>query len=218
MELCCRAYENPLDALEAGRIAKTDVLISDIGMPGMNGLELIRSLREEDPHVKAVILSCHDDFYYAQTAMKLSVSEYILKETMNVDNISEVLGRLKEQLDTEVQSLSKSRKLEKEVFQHRGASKRQFIRSTVNEPLLDSEEWSQKAEGFGIRLGKHAVLPAFGYANRVKEADTRFQSKDLFEYTIQNIVEELLVDQKEITLFTYDTGEKPEARSSKCEL
>lgn len=201
------AYENPLDALKAGRIAGTDVLISDIGMPGMNGLELIRSLREEDPHVKAVILSCHDDFHYAQTAMKLSVSEYILKETMNTDNISEVLGRLKEQLDAEVQVLSKSRKLEKEVHQHRGASKRQFIRSTVNEPLLDSEEWSKKAEGFGIRLGKHAVLPAFGYVNRVKEADSRFQSKDLFEYTIQNIVEELLVDQKETAFFTYDTGE-----------
>ena len=184
-----------------------DVLISDIGMPGMNGLELIGHLREVHPHVKAVILSCHDDFHYAQTAMKLSVSEYILKETMNVSNISEVLGRLKEQLDAEVQVLSKSRKLEKEAYQHRGASKRQFIRSTVNEPSFDAEEWTLKAEGFGIRLGKHGVLPVFGYANRVKEADNRFQSKDLFEYTIQNIVEELLVDQKETALFTYDTGE-----------
>jgi two-component system response regulator YesN len=201
------AYENPLDALEAGRQDKTDVLISDIGMPGMNGLELIGHLREVHPHVKAVILSCHDDFHYAQTAMKLSVSEYILKETMNVGNISELLGRMKEQLDAEVQVVSKSRKLEKEAFQHRGASKRQFIRSTVNEPLFDAEEWTLKAEGFGIRLGKQGVLPVFGYANRVKEADNRFQSKDLFEYTIQNIVEELLVDHKETALFTYDTGE-----------
>ncbi|NOU73645.1 response regulator [Paenibacillus sp. LMG 31458] len=201
------AYENPLDALEAGRQEKTDVLISDIGMPGMNGLELIGHLREVHPRMKAVILSCHDDFHYAQTAMKLSVSEYILKETMNVGNISELLGRLKEQLDAEVQVVSKSRNLEKEAYQHRGASKRQFIRSTVNEPLFDAEEWTLKAEGFGIRLGKQGVLPVFGYANRVKEADNRFQSKDLFEYTIQNIVEELLVDQKETALFTYDTGE-----------
>ncbi|MCY9661370.1 helix-turn-helix domain-containing protein [Paenibacillus chondroitinus] len=201
------AFENPLEALEAGRRAKTDVLISDIGMPEMNGLDLIRSLREGDPHVKAVILSCHDDFHYAQKAMKLSVSEYILKETMNISNISEVLGRLKEQLDAEDHVLSKSRKLEKEAALHRSSSKRHFIRSTVNEPLFDSEEWSQQAEGFGLRLGQHGVLPVFGYANRVKEANQRFQSKDLFDYTIQNIIEELLVDQKEVTLFTYDTGE-----------
>lgn len=200
-------YANPLDALKAGQQTKTDVLISDIGMPEINGLELIKSLREEDPNVKAVILSCHDEFHYAQTAVKLSVSEYILKETMNVSNITEVLIRLKEQLDAEDRQQSKSRKLEKEVSQQRGASKRQFIRSTVNEPLFDSAEWSAKAGDFGIQLSKHAVLPVFGYANRVKEANSRFQSTDLFEYTIQNIVEELLVDQKEVTLFTYDTGE-----------
>lgn len=139
--------------------------------------------------------------------MKLSVSEYILKETMNISNISEVLGRLKEQLDAEDHVLSKSRKLEREAALHRGSSKRHFIRSMVNEPLFDSEEWSQQAAGFGLRLGQHGVLPVFGYANRVKEANQRFQSKDLFDYTIQNIIEELLVDQKEITLFTYDTGE-----------
>ncbi|MBP1965880.1 helix-turn-helix domain-containing protein [Paenibacillus aceris] len=201
------AFENPLDALEAGRQTKTDVLISDIGMPEMNGLDLIRTLREGDPHVKAVILSCHDDFHYAQKAMKLSVSEYILKETMNISNISEVLGRLKEQLDAEDHVLSKSRKLEREAALHRSSSKRHFIRSTVNEPLFDSEEWSAQAEGFGLRLGQHGVLPVFGYANRAKEANQRFQTKDLFDYTIQNIIEELLVDQKETTLFTYDTGE-----------
>lgn len=201
------AYENPLEALEAGRQVKTDVLISDIGMPEMNGLDLIRSLREVDPHVKAVILSCHDDFHYAQKAMKLSVSEYMLKETMNIDNISEVLGRLKDQLDAEDNVLSKSRQLEKEAALRRSSSKRHFIRSMVNEPLFDSEEWIQQAQGFGIRLGQHGLLPVFGYANRAKEAHQRFQSKDLFDYTIQNIIEELLVDQKETALFTYDTGE-----------
>ncbi|WNR44137.1 helix-turn-helix domain-containing protein [Paenibacillus roseipurpureus] len=200
-------YANPMDALKAGKQTKIDVLISDIGMPEINGLELIRSLREDDPNMKTVILSCHDEFHYAQAAVKLSVSEYILKETMNVSNITEVLVRLKEQLDAEGNQQSKSRKLEKEVSQHRGASKRQFIRGTVNEPLFDAAEWSAKAEDFGIHLKKHAVLPVFGYANRVKEANSRFQSTDLFEYTIQNIVEELLVDQKEVTLFTYDTGE-----------
>lgn len=41
-------YASPLDALKAGQQTKTDVLISDIGMPGINGLELIKSLREED--------------------------------------------------------------------------------------------------------------------------------------------------------------------------
>ncbi|MGG1552933.1 response regulator transcription factor [Paenibacillus ferrarius] len=201
------AYANPLEALQAGKLAKTDVLISDIGMPEMNGLELITSLREDDPNLKAVILSCHDEFHYAQAAVKLSVSEYILKETMNATNITEVLKRVKEQLDAEGNAQSKHRKLEKEVSQQRGAAKRHFIRTTVNEPLFDQLEWQAKALDFGIHLEKHAVIPVLGYANRLKEATGRFQSKDLFEYTIENIVEELIGEQGGITLFTYDTGE-----------
>lgn len=200
-------YDDPLEALEAGRKDKTDVLISDIGMPGLNGLELIRSLRENHSMLKAVILSCHDDFQYAQAAVKLSVSEYVLKETMNARLITEVLLQLKEQLDVEAGVLSKSLKLEREVELNRSASKRHFIRSTVNEPLLDTVEWNRKAEEFGIKWGEHAVLPVFGYANQLKEAVNRFQSKDLFVYTIENIMEELLVDHSETVFFTYDTGE-----------
>ncbi|WP_240415868.1 helix-turn-helix domain-containing protein [Paenibacillus periandrae] len=200
-------YDDPLEALEAGRKDKTDVLISDIGMPGLNGLELIRSLRENHSMLKVVILSCHDDFQYAQAAVKLSVSEYVLKETMNARLITEVLLQLKEQLDVEAGVLSKSLKLEREVELNRSASKRHFIRSTVNEPLLDIAEWNRKAEEFGIKWGEHAILPVFGYANQLKEAVNRFQSKDLFVYTIENIMEELLVDYQETVFFTYDTGE-----------
>lgn len=200
-------YHDPIEALEAGRKDKTDVLISDIGMPGLNGLDLIRALRENHTMLKAVILSCHDDFQYAQAAVKLSVSEYVLKETMNARIISEVLVQLKEQLDVEAGVLSKSLKMEREVEQSRSASKRHFIRSTVNDPLLDIVEWNRKAEGFGIKWGQRAVLPVFGYANQLKEAVNRFQSKDLFVYTIENIMEELLVDNDETVFFTYDTGE-----------
>jgi two-component system response regulator YesN len=203
------AYSDSAEALAAAQDVHPDVLISDIGMPGMNGIELIRVIRSEAElaATKVVILSCHDDFHYAQAAVKLSVSEYVLKETMTVKSITEILMRLKEQLDQEAGVQSKSRMLEREAELHRGAAKRQFIRSTVNEPLLDSEEWGRKAEGFGIRLGKHAVIPAFGYANRGKEAADRFQSKDLFGYTVENIVEELLAEEKETALFTYDMGE-----------
>lgn len=201
------AYQDPLEALEAAKLNKTEALLTDIGMPGINGLELIQRLREDQPHLKVAILSCHDEFHYAQAAVKLSVSEYILKETMNVHYITEVLLRLKEQLDTETELHSKSRRLEREIELNRGSSRRHFIRSFVNEPLLDTEEWNKKAERFGIRLKQCAVLPIFGYANRLKETTDKMQSKDLVDYTIENIIEELLIDQKEIAFFTYDCGQ-----------
>ncbi|MDF2722770.1 MAG: AraC family transcriptional regulator [Paenibacillus sp.] len=203
------AYSDSSEALAAAQAEQPDVLISDIGMPGMNGIELIRELREQSglTAMKAAILSCHDDFPFAQAAVKLAVSEYMLKETMDASNISELLKRLRTQLDAEAGALSKSRSLEREAQQNRGSSKRQFIRSTINEPLLNPAEWGRKAESFGIRLDKRAVIPAFGYANRGKEAADRYKSKDLFGHTVDNIVEEFLEKENETTLFSYDAGE-----------
>lgn len=56
-----------------------DILITDIKMPFMNGLELTSVVRQRFPDIKIIILSGHDDFHYAQTALRLGVEDYCLK-------------------------------------------------------------------------------------------------------------------------------------------
>jgi two-component system response regulator YesN len=58
---------------------KPAVLITDIKMPFMDGLQLNKIIREHMPWVKIVILSGHNEFEYAQSAVKLGVTEYLLK-------------------------------------------------------------------------------------------------------------------------------------------
>lgn len=59
--------------------AKPDILITDIRMPFMDGLELCRLVREELPDIKILILSGYDEFDYAKEAIRLGVTEYLLK-------------------------------------------------------------------------------------------------------------------------------------------
>lgn len=66
-------------ALELIDRKKPDLLLLDLQMPEMDGLSLARRLREEDPLMKIVILSGHDDFAYAQAALELGVVSYLLK-------------------------------------------------------------------------------------------------------------------------------------------
>lgn len=66
-------------ALKAIRKLKPDIVITDIKMPFMDGLELTAHLREEMPGTKVVILSGYDDFAYAQKAIRLGVVEFLLK-------------------------------------------------------------------------------------------------------------------------------------------
>ena len=56
-----------------------DILISDVRMPFMDGLELTRYAREKNPDIRVIIISGYDDFRYAQEAIKLGAMDYLLK-------------------------------------------------------------------------------------------------------------------------------------------
>ncbi|WP_409345928.1 response regulator [Paenibacillus sp. MBLB4367] len=76
---------------------RPDVVLTDVAMPQMNGLELSARIRREDPHVPIVILSGYDDFEYAREAVHLSVSRYILKPAVFTEiqeMLAEVIGEL----------------------------------------------------------------------------------------------------------------------------
>ncbi|MBB6673128.1 response regulator transcription factor [Cohnella nanjingensis] len=71
--------ENGEQALERLREAPADILITDISMPVMDGLELIRHARERLPQLKVIILSGYNEFDYLKQAMRLGIENYLLK-------------------------------------------------------------------------------------------------------------------------------------------
>lgn len=80
--------ENGEDALEKIEQLKPDVIMTDIRMPYMDGLTLTKRIRQKYPSMKILIFSGYDDFEYAQQAIKLNVTEYILKPV----NVEELTG------------------------------------------------------------------------------------------------------------------------------
>ena len=71
---------NGLEGLELARQEKPDLIITDIRMPLMNGLDMIEKLRPDLPYSQFVILTGHNDFEYAQRAIKIGgVTEYLVK-------------------------------------------------------------------------------------------------------------------------------------------
>ena len=91
---------NGLDALELVEQLEPDLLLTDIRMPFITGIELARQVREIRPAMHIAFLSGYDEFEYAKQAIQMNVVEYILKP-INADELSAVLRRLKEQLDRE---------------------------------------------------------------------------------------------------------------------
>jgi len=82
--------ENGLEALQMVRDLQPDLLITDIRMPGCDGLELIRQARELSPEIEIVIISGYARFEYAKTAIAYGVGSYILKP-VNRDELNKTL-------------------------------------------------------------------------------------------------------------------------------
>ena len=109
----CEVVGSAEDGEEGLRLAKTlhpDILLSDIKMPEINGLDLINRIREKDENTKIIILSGYSDFSFAQRAIELGVTRYLTKPT----NARELIGIL-EEIEKNIQKPRREEKQEMKV-------------------------------------------------------------------------------------------------------
>ena len=91
---------NGREALELVRQTRPDIVITDIFMPVMNGLEFLTAATEENLPLKAVIISGYDTFEYAKKAISLGVSDYLLKP-FDPTELDHVLNKMTEELKSQ---------------------------------------------------------------------------------------------------------------------
>ncbi len=91
--------KNAKEALELYEKYSPHILLTDISMPGMNGLELIKLLRQRNPFLQSIILTHYEDFQYAREAVSLGVRDYIVKSNLTSERLLEVLSRCHQYLN-----------------------------------------------------------------------------------------------------------------------
>jgi two-component system, response regulator YesN len=140
------SFQDSNEALAFMQENPYDVLITDIGMPKLNGIELIEQLKKSEINSYNVILSCHDEFTFAQQAIKLEAYDYILKESMEESNIIDLLERLKNKLDQDRYTSNQQLKVSK------------FLElTTKNEDVLKAQKYVQTHIGEKITLTEVAA-------------------------------------------------------------
>ena len=90
--------DNGQEALDILADAGADLVVTDIRMPVMDGIELIRRVREQQPRLECALISGYGDFEYARTALRLGVCEYLLKP-VSEEELKKALQRIRERLD-----------------------------------------------------------------------------------------------------------------------
>lgn len=126
---------------------KPDILITDIRMPFMDGLELCKLVKKELPNIKILILSGYDEFDYAKEAIRLGVTEYLLKP-ISSGKLLEALNGVSESIRREKEDKDLVRKYMEEMRENTEHEKQKFFEQMIagNLSMADALETGKKYE------------------------------------------------------------------------
>jgi two-component system response regulator YesN len=187
------AYKDSLEAYHHIKQHAYDLIITDIGMPKLNGIELISLLNEEGHDPVKVILSCHDEFHYAQQALKLDVFDYILKEAMDQGNIEELLQRVKIIIDDKRVKSSKSDAVTLFLKRNKNKLKMAFIERILEGHDIDDEAWwAEQGELLEMDFAGGYFTPVVCFIDKSDQALERYKRQTLLDFSIDNILSEIL--------------------------
>lgn len=126
---------------------KPDILITDIRMPFMDGLELCKLVKKELPNIKILILSGYDEFDYAKEAIRLGVTEYLLKP-ISSGKLLEALNGVSESIRREKEDKDLVRKYMEEMRENTEHEKQKFFEQMIagNLSMADALETGEKYE------------------------------------------------------------------------
>ena len=201
--------ENGEDALEKIEQSEPNVVMTDIRMPYMDGLTLAERIRQKYPSMKILIFSGFDDFEYAQQAIKLNVTEYILKP-VNMEELTEILTRVHRNLDEEIEqrrdvdllreSYRSSLPLLREMFLN------EMVRGNIPEAVI-----RQKLEEYQVDiLGARKWLTAIIDVDTEEVSQTGplrlHEERELIPISVRNLVEDHLKDFYRFAIFNTSMG------------
>lgn len=130
--------ENGHEALAIAEKTPPDVVVTDIKMPFMDGIELSETLSKKYPTVKIIILTGFDEFEYARKAINLNVVEYILKPIASKE-FTELLDKVKKRLDEEIAEKENVEALRKHYEKSLPILREKFLSSLITSRVTDDE-------------------------------------------------------------------------------
>lgn len=168
---------------------KPDILITDIRMPFMDGLELCKLVKKELPNIKILILSGYDEFDYAKEAIRLGVTEYLLKP-ISSGKLLEALNGVSESIRREKEDKDLVRKYMEEMRENTEHEKQKFFEQMIagNLSMADALETGKKYE-MNLNAGMYNLLLfrfTLGEENR-KSGELLGEA----EYAIEKLTERL---------------------------
>lgn len=205
-EICGEA-KNGKDALEKVADLNPDIMIVDINMPIIDGLEFIQSVKEKGLESKFIILTGHSEFNYAKQAVQLGVNNYILKPVNEEELISSLI-EIKEIIMRETSIKFEFEGLKQQVRDSLPLLKDKLLNELLQGSLIPKEnETLKKMEYLKININSDYYLVITIELDCGDDTNWDNEEKQLWKYAVSNISNEIL-DEKFIFDICYDIDDR----------
>lgn len=198
---------NGIEAMELYKNHLPQIVITDIKMPKMGGLELTRYFNEKKAGVKVVILSGYEEFSFAQEALKLGAEDYLLKPVVP-DRLVERILQIKEICELDRRKKAEEEKLLQQIKESIPLLREKFLMELVEGNFTCREDILERAEYLGVRLEAYTGIGVLiVHLDGYKKHSRKFSEmeRQLLNRSVENSIKEIVKSTGEV--FSIRSGE-----------
>ncbi len=189
---------NGLEALEVAEKERPDLVVSDIRMPKMDGIELAEKLIEKYPNIKVIFLTAYNEFEYARQAVRIGVSDYLLKPFSD----GELEGSIQRLLHLHPNAPATSSELEEQLIP---LKKKEEVSNRYVQSAIEYIEDHYPDSDFSLGALAESMSVSEGHISRLFKAETDISINNyLTKYRIKMAMDYL----KDVQVKVYEVAEK----------
>lgn len=192
-EIIGESYDGE-EAFEYIRDNKPDLVITDILMPIMNGIQLIKRMYEDGIQSKIIILSGYGEFEYARDALKYGAFEYLLKP-VSKEQLIDTLKKAFEKIDMELKYTQQMEKMREQLRDYMPILKNKLVLDVINGLVHDANYIRKKTEMLEMDFSGCSYTVFAIVIDNIPQGNEFFTNENdriLLEYAVENITTEII--------------------------
>lgn len=181
--------EDGLDALKKVHEKLPDVVLMDINIPEINGLELTKKIKELNPDTDVVIITGYSSFSYAKEAISGGATDYLTKP-VNTEELSSILMKIKKKIQTKNREKGFVESIQRKNI---NLQKESFLNQMITQ--VHTSDWiSQKFMEFNIQISPSHLTVLIFQIEKARTNEDALNDLELWKYAIGNIAYEILME------------------------
>ncbi|NLY90626.1 MAG: response regulator [Firmicutes bacterium] len=192
----CGTAVNGAEAIDLITTVNPDLMITDMNMPGINGVSLIQQVLDSNPRLKVIALSAYKDFEYVKQSLKMGAIDYLLKHTLTPEALINVLRSVKRMISQEQRREKDQKQIKEQIDLGRSVLVENFIKKLIFEEHPNEAEIGNTIKNLNLNLKMKNLIVAAGVIDDYPLLQERYSAAELSDLvrSLVNIAAEILKD------------------------